>query len=318
MIAPALWLLYLSLESLSWSTLKQELSQLSYFWVAMIIIPSWGGQFLRTWRWQLLLGKQHAPFWTLYHALLSGYFVNLLIPRAGELVRCLGISNRYKEVNFARVLGTVVAERSTDMLMLFVVVVSAFWIQWQSLQLFFKVQLLEPLATLFGKHQSLVMIVMLVALLLLLTIIGLRKKIISWYQLRAGQFLKQLTEGVLSIGKLSKASMLLYVLLTLGIWLGYFCTTWFWFLALPSMGSSSVALAFSVMVMGSIAKTLPIHGGGIGAYHYLVGHLLVLFGINAISSQTFALLNHGYQTVFYLAVGGFSAFYLGYIDRVKG
>jgi len=53
-----------------------------------------------------------------------------------------------------------------------------------------------------------------------------------------------------------------------------------------------------------------------GAYHFLVGNLLLSYGLSDVGAQTFALLNHGYQTVFYLLFGGFSALYL-FLKRKK-
>ncbi len=305
LVIPALLLFWLAFRHVSWEELQSEIQTVDPFWVMMILLPSWGGQFLRSWRWQLLLGEKQPGFSRIYHALLSGYFVNLGIPRAGEILRCV-LVRKNQEPSFALVLGTVVTERLIDLLMLGLVVISAFALQWEFLHTFFTSQIFDPLLVLLARHRHLIFIFGLAALLLMAFLWYSRRRWMSFLSRKTYGFSAQLTDGIWQITRLNRRQLLLFILLSIGIWFTYFCTTWFWFLALPSARGAGLAVAFSVMVMGSLAKTLPIHGGGLGAYHFLVGQLLVLYGLGSVSSQTFALLNHGYQTIFYLLFGGFS------------
>ena len=54
-------------------------------------------------------------------AIFSGYLVNYIFPRAGEVVRASAIAN-YEQVPFNKSMGTIISERIVDVVMLFLVV----------------------------------------------------------------------------------------------------------------------------------------------------------------------------------------------------
>lgn len=304
-------LFYLAFRNIKFEELKAEIFTVKPEWLLFLLVPSWGGQFLRSWRWKLLLDSKSSEikYMSVYHALVFGYFVNLGLPRVGEISRCIALS-RIEKIEFGRSLGTVVLERLVDLAFLVLVVVLALWMQWNSLREFYLDNILNPLNSLFVSNWTFVLAVGICALIGLLTVLFYRKTLLQFLNKSTKGFSDKLSEGLLSFTRLSLSQVILFFALSIGIWIGYFLTTWFWFLALPSASGSNIAVAFSVMVVGSLAKTLPIQGGGVGAYHILIGQLLILYGLGEVSSQTFALLNHGYQTVFYLLFGGASALWL--------
>ena len=53
-------------------------------------------------------------------AVMYGYFINHLIPRAGELARC-GVLKRYEGIPFTELLGTVITERAFDLIITFLI-----------------------------------------------------------------------------------------------------------------------------------------------------------------------------------------------------
>ncbi len=60
---------------------------------------------------------------------------------------------------------------------------------------------------------------------------------------------------------------------------------------------------FTIMSVGAIAKSLPIQGGGMGAYHALVSEIMQLFSITGIGAITYAFINHGSQILYNLFFG---------------
>ncbi len=54
-------------------------------------------------------------------AVLIGYFVNLAIPRAGEVSRASVMTN-YENIPFEKGFGTIVAERIADLFMMFLII----------------------------------------------------------------------------------------------------------------------------------------------------------------------------------------------------
>ena len=54
-------------------------------------------------------------------AVFIGYFVNLAIPRAGEVSRATVMVN-YENIPFQKGFGTIVAERIADLIMMFLII----------------------------------------------------------------------------------------------------------------------------------------------------------------------------------------------------
>lgn len=302
-------LFYFAFRNVPFEALKEELSSIRPVYLLLLLIPSWGGQFLRSWRWQLLLGKGRS-YKAIYHSLLFGYFVNLALPRVGEISRCAALQ-KTDGSPFGKNLGTVVVERITDLVFLLLVVLLAFWMQTGELKEWMDLRIRQPLEDLGEKHSGWMLMLLLGLVLLLLLAWFIYRRIKNKLNDKLRILLEQVSEGIQGLLHLGFSRLMLFLLLSAGIWTCYFFTTWFWFQALPSANGASFAMAFTVMVMGSLVKTLPIQGGGAGAYHLVIGELLALYGLGTLSSKTFALLNHGYQTIFYLLFGGFSAFWVG-------
>lgn len=314
----AFWLLgialfYLAFRNIPFSDLKGEISTLRPIYLLLLLIPSWGGQFLRTWRWRLLLGKD-SSFFRVYHPLLFGYFVNLALPRVGELSRCAAVQS-LGGPSFGKALGTVIVERIADLVFLILVVMIAFYLQGDIWRAWFSARIGNPGQELYSQNEWLVWTFFLGGLSLLVLFLRLSRKWFNTLGAKAAHWMEQLRQGISSIFSLKPDDLLLFVVLSASIWTCYSFTTWLWFMALPAADGASLGVAFTVMVTGSLVKTLPIQGGGAGAYHLVIGELLVLFGLGSLSSRTFALLNHGYQTVFYLLFGGFSAFWVAWKKR---
>lgn len=314
----AFWLLgialfYLAFRNIPFLDLKREISTLRPVYLLLLLIPSWGGQFLRSWRWRLLLGKE-TPFFPVYHSLLLGYFVNLALPRVGELSRCAALQS-VGGPSFGKALGTVIVERIADLAFLVLVVLIAFYLQGDVWRTWFGGRIGKPVYDLYSQNQFLGLGILFGGLISLLVLFRLSRRWINRLGSKAIVWMDQLRQGIASIFSLKLLDLLLFVLLSAAIWTCYFFTTWLWFLALPAADGASLGVAFTVMVTGSLIKTLPIQGGGAGAYHLVIGELLVLFGLGSLSSRTFALLNHGYQTVFYLLFGGFSALWIAWKRR---
>jgi uncharacterized membrane protein YbhN (UPF0104 family) len=90
----------------------------------------WGGLLLsvalgvlshmsRAWRWRYLLSPlgHNVGFWNAFNAVMSGYFMNMLIQRAGEVSRAV-LLDRAEKVPFEKGFGTILGERAVDMMML--------------------------------------------------------------------------------------------------------------------------------------------------------------------------------------------------------
>jgi uncharacterized membrane protein YbhN (UPF0104 family) len=97
---------------------------LNYFWIAVSVLLSILSMLSRAIRWNMLIKPMgHNPrTGNSFLSVLPMYFVNLLIPRAGEVFRCT-ILGRYEKIPFAKLVGTVFVERLADFIMLMLLAV---------------------------------------------------------------------------------------------------------------------------------------------------------------------------------------------------
>src|SRR6185369_2794020 len=76
----------------------------------------------------------HKPDFTLnFLAVSIGYFVNLSIPRSGEVSRAL-ILKKYQNVPFDTAFGTIIAERIIDFFILLVFIAAALFVEYTTLR----------------------------------------------------------------------------------------------------------------------------------------------------------------------------------------
>jgi len=75
--------------------------------------------FVRGWRWQFLLRpiKERTSLWIAFKAVMAGYAMNNVIPRAGELIRP-AMASVEENMPFAGTLATIIVERIFDVIAL--------------------------------------------------------------------------------------------------------------------------------------------------------------------------------------------------------
>ena len=111
-------------------TLLEYFKNANYPWVLLGLIFGILSHISRAYRWKFLLEPMgfKPKFVNSFLAVLVGYLVNLILPRAGEVSRAAIMAN-YEKVPFEKGFGTIVAERLADLLMLFLVILIALFIQ---------------------------------------------------------------------------------------------------------------------------------------------------------------------------------------------
>lgn len=309
-------LLWLAFRGQDFDLIIRELQKVDYRWGVLVLLASLGGHISRALRWKLLLTPLKQPqttkandqtdkisFWNVWWAMMFGYFVNLGVPRLGEISRCVAVQ-RSEKLSFESILGTVVAERAIDIFCLFLLVVFTFFYQYQIAATFFQENIFGPFQKVLLAKQWALYGLAFVGLLGLLLLWFLWKK--NWF-LRIRNFILEVLKGLVSIYHMpQKWTFLGHTLL---IWLSYFFMTYWWFFAIPATQHLGIQAGLFLLVVGSIGKSVPIQGGGMGAYHFLVTKGLGLkpFQIAATPALTLATVIHLAQTIFYLLVGGIAA-----------
>jgi len=288
-----IWLFYDALCENQKADLFKSFSEANYFWVTLSLVFAWLSLLSRAYRQKYLLKPMgyKVSFWNAYHALMIGYLVNLAFPRAGEASRA-AILFKTEKIPFEKGLGTIIAERAFDVLMLGIVSLIAISLQFDKLNLFRSAK--EDFVNGEGSCANtmvfsvlgnivlgIIILAVIVGVILFITKKELRHKIID--------LIKGVFEGVFAIFK--SKDKLPFLGHTLFIWTMYIIMFSICFLALDSTSVLGIEAMLAGFVAGTVGMILV--QGGIGVYPAFVGVIVTIYmtdsGGGAISPEALAL-----------------------------
>ena len=318
------FLLYLALQGVDVEKLKQALQNAAYFWTAPLVLIILASHVFRAWRWQILLDalpdRQRTgdllkvTFKTAFLSVMIGYFVNLLIPRLGEVVRAANVS-RQESFRFSGVFGTVVVERILDVFVLLLGILSLSILHYDQF-VFLQERFVSPLFDTSDNFPfswpvigfigiGIVVFIGFRALNASQTtrILKLRRRLIS--------VAKSFRDGILTV--LRSPRRLALIGSTLMMWFLYTIMAYIPFLMLDLNSEYSLTLvdAWSLTIFGAIGIALPAPGGT-GTYHYIT--VLVMSSLYFVDESTafiYAVLAHGIHLIVYIIAGVLALFIQG-------
>ncbi len=309
------WLFFKNVDlKVAWNEIKER----NFSWFYLVIFVSILVYILRTLRWKMLIESNghKVLFSNLLSALSIGYFVNLIIPRLGEITRCLSIKKNHN-IRLTELIGTVIIERTIDIISLFIFLTITLLLQFNHIVLFVKENIIQPFSNLIhskvNQHNfSFFIIALFLFLGTIIILIYFRKKINQKTPKSILLFLDGLKQGVISISMMKQKS--LFILYTILIWAGYYFMTYFWFFVFSDYSFLTWGACLSIVAIGTIGRSVPIQGGGIGAYHFLVAGVVLLYGGTETFGKSLATLIHGGQMffTFLMGIAGLIIFYFNY------
>lgn len=248
-----------------------------YVWVGLSIVLGILSHWSRAYRWRYLLAPMNITvrFVNSFLAVLIGYVANIILPRFGEVWRCVLVS-RFEKQPFEKLFGSVVAERIAD-----VIVVSGVMAVTVALQL---ALLGDRLKELMGDRLDPEALPALVLKLATVAVLGLLAALVFWRLLKRSTFplfvklrglIAGLSEGVTSILRMERKWS--FVAHTLFIWSMYLGMFWLPFLSLPETAHVPLGGMLASFVMGSLSIALV--QGGIGVYPIAVAETLRLYDV---------------------------------------
>ncbi len=295
------FLAWLSLRNLPLSQFLDNVLSVNLWWG----IPALGigllSHVIRALRWNMLLepaGYRVKPL-NAFMAVMSGYLINLALPRTGEIARC-GLASRYDKVPMNVGVGTVVAERVVDMIILLLLFGLNFLIGYAQLRDYIFEKFWMPIS---GKITPGIFIAG--VLLFCLFVLG------AWgyFRVRSKQkkekkknLLDGFVDGLKSVAQVQRP--VLFIIVSLSIWLCYFLMLQVAFWAFPATEQLGPAACLSVFIFGTFGMI--VTPGGIGAYPALVGQTLLLYGIEESAGISFGWIVWGAQTLLFLLIGPLS------------
>lgn len=301
-------LVWFTFKDIDLNTLWEKIKQADYRWVALSAVLALVAHWSRAYRWVLMLepmGYRPSVFRTTL-AVLVGYGANLIFPRAGEVARC-GTLNKLEDIPFEKSFGSVIAERLIDVLVLLILIFLNLILEFDRLKEvflnFFGEKFKNPL--LLGSY-ALVGVSLLVAAYFLFKKNQAKIEQNAFYQ-KIAKIIGGFASGFLSVRNLKNPAAFLFH--TALIWVMYFIMTYVLFFALPETANLSPIAALTIFVMGTIGMAAPTQGG-IGSYHFLVGSIVVLYGLSQQDGITLATFLHAMQGMVFVALFGIIAFVL--------
>ncbi len=280
-------------------TLAQKVAKdflsVKYFWIFLVLFAFTISNISRALRWNMLIRplgyspKLSNSFFTI----IIGYFVNLFLPRVGEIVRAATMS-KYEKIPVEKLVGTIVIGRTVDVLCFALAIGLTFLLEFDTLSNYITANRTPGGGGAAGGHffSS--------PLFLILGSLGLICSLLLyffWSQIsktilfiKVVNILKGLWEGIQTVRKMENPWV--FIFHSLNIWVMYYLMTYICFFAFePTTGLSPLA-GLMAFVFGALGIVIP-SPGGMGTYHFFTSEALMIYGLdqaNAFSLRIFFLL----------------------------
>lgn len=310
----AVILMYFSFKGVDWTAFRAGLDECRWLWIVLAMFMSIVSFIIRSERWRRLMlpiDSGIKPL-TTYNAVCIGYLANFVFPRIGEIVKCGVVSRRQAEENgdkgslnnVDRYIGTVVMEKSFDIVSVFALFAILMVARWHKFGAFFMDNVVSPLTS--RGWASLIWV--LAAFVIVAVIVSVIWKMRGRSALlgKISSFMKGLWEGF-RICFTSKGGFV-FLLYTIALWTSYTMMSWCVIRSLPIMDGMGFVDAMFVCAAGGLGWIIPVPGG-FGAYHGVV--TLAVSSIYGLSWETgilCATLNHEAQAITMLVCGLISYF----------
>lgn len=257
----------------------------------------------RAYRWGFLLSPMgYRP--KLINSILCvliAYLANMGIPRSGEVIRASFISN-YEKIPFEKAFGSIVVERIIDVLMLFILILIALILQFETIWGFILQKNINLLQLMFFGVLILIFLIYLFYLI---------KNSKGRLMIKFKSFVSGFWEGVSSIIIMEKKLPFLFH--TIFIWTMYLSMFYVIKWSIPGTFDLTIEMIIPVFVVGglSIATT----NGGIGIFPLSIALVLNLFDISKDVGLAFGWVMWSSQTILILISGAFAFITIPIVNR---
>ena len=277
------------------------LDEMNIWWLFASLIPITLSHILRGLRWLITLEPlgYRPKTGDSIDSIFIAYAANVLVPRVGEVSRC-AVLTKYDKVPFSKALGTLVAERLIDMLLVLLFVCVMLLTQLDVfLSLFAQTGTNEAsFAELFSSPKTYAIIAAVVVACVALWIPMKKTRLYAKVKQAVGGFV----DGLLSLKTMNRKG--LFLLYTIGIWVGYFLEFYLAFFCFPFTAELTVVQGLVIFAAISLAIVIPTPNGA-GPWHFVVISMMTLYGVSNMDASSFALIVHTFQTLGVIMLGAY-------------
>ena len=293
-----------------WQLLKHGVD---YWWILLAMGISILSHIFRAARWQLQLNALDVrpPFMALCCSIFGCYALNLVFPRLGEIWRCTYISSKKKN-SFTTVLGSMIADRAADTLMVASLLVFSLIVAAPAIHSFLdKYPLGKDFVHLISQFWFWAAIIGGIILLMAF-----------FFIFRHHPFMQKIKDMALSVwaGIIVIAKMKgkwKFLIFTLCIWGCYYIQLYVAFFAFDftralchapglAAGFTPCLVAF---VLSSISMAIPSNGG-LGPWNIAIMFALAIYGVNDAQGTAFSMVQWSGQTVMLIILGIYTMIYI--------
>lgn len=284
-----------------------------YWWILCAMGISVLSHIFRALRWRIQLRSLDVrpPLMALCCSIFGCYALNLIFPRLGEVWRCTYIARR-QQAPFATVLGSMVADRLSDTLVVLSLTILTFIIATPAIESFLvKYPVGKGLVDLVYNPWFWIVAAVCVTAVWAVFRFGRNvrpiAKVLGW--------IRQTWQGFASVATMK--GKWAFVGYTLAIWFCYYIQLYVAFFAFPFTrelcGQPSLAWGLTpclvAFVLSSIGMAVPSNGG-LGPWNIAVMFGLAIYGITDAQGTAFSMLQWSGQTVMLILLGILTMVYI--------
>lgn len=307
MLGLAAVLLYFAFRGVKWVDFVEGIRSCNFHWIAVSMVASIFAFVVRGLRWRLAMLPLNPTITRreAYDGVTIAYLSNFALPRAGEFVRC-GVISSTGKASFESVLGSVVLERSWDMISYLVILFLVLLAGESAFGTFVSEQVWQPAVNAFSFN-----ILWLIGGVLVLCVAACVAVYRMRDRLRRYKFFAKifdigrgLVDGLAAGLKMKGKWMFLFY--TVLLWCCYWLMSYTTILAFPQVSGLNWADALFLMVVGGLGWIVPVQGG-IGAYHFILSLAMAsIYSIPQTSGVIFATISHESQALTMVICGAVS------------
>lgn len=284
-----------------------------YWWILLAMGISVLSHVARAARWRIQLDALDVkpPFMALCCSIFGTYALNLVFPRLGEVWRCAYISRR-QNAPFTTVVGSMVADRLSDTIMVLCITVFTFIVAREGMTSFLtKYPVGEDLVKAASSPMLWIAgVLAITAVWLVMRFFG-ENKIIK----KVKDMLLTLWQGFAAVAHMKGKWK--FLALTFSIWGCYFFQLYVAFYAFSFTDDlcHTPGLAWGLLpclvafVLSSIGMAVPSNGG-LGPWNVAVMFGLAIYGISDTQGTAFSILVWSAQTIMLVLLGIYTMIYI--------
>ena len=299
-------LIYYLSTKMNFDEVIKNIKEADFTYLVFAIIFSFLSHVSRGLRWSILLEDQ--GYKTSKVGLIAGtyfgYFINIVIPRGGELARCSSVNFKYG-LPTDKLIGTIVLERVIDFIML---ILCAFLVLALNADLFggYLEQKLDDAVLILDQLKLILLVGGISFILFLFYLFKNRTK--NSFTIKLVDFISGIFNGLKSIRQLKRKT--LFIFHTLFIWFMYIMMSFVPFYSFEGTKSLSFPEGMFTFVLGGIGMTIPSPGGA-GSYQTIVSEgMTQVLNVDVDVAGAYAWSVWGTLTLFTIVVGIITSIFL--------